>query len=175
MTIKDIRNLFDRIKRHYNMFGYDDLKIQEWYKFLKDYDPKDIDKNFDKYLLDIHDNPPMVVSLTRGLKKRDEIEEEKLYYIVCPYCKARVLVGNSNWDDYEIHHRKCSKIDFIDRQSKEIRGEGIDKEHYRAMSDDELNERYHKIMENWIDTHPDIAVRPGDNVKDKMNNLFQKQ
>ena len=78
MTVKDIRNLFDRIKRHYNMFGYDDMKIQEWYKFLKDYDPKDIDKNFDKYLLDIHDNPPMVTSLTRGIEKMNENVPEKL-------------------------------------------------------------------------------------------------
>lgn len=163
MTVKDIRNLFDRIKRHYNMFGYDDMKIQEWYKFLKDYDPKDIDKNFDKYLLDIHDNPPMVVSLTRGIEKMNDNAPEKLVYIQCEYCKDKILIGN-DWTPFDVHHRKCSKIDFIDRESKRIRGEGIDKEHYRQMTDDELNARYRKVMDNWKEENPTLC----------MENLFQK-
>ena len=151
MTVKDIRNLFDRIKKHYNMFGYDDGKIAEWYKFLKDYDPQAINDSFDKYILDIHDNPPMVTSLTRGLKKIDEIEEEKLYYIVCPYCNARVLVGNSNWGDYEIHHRKCSKIDFIDRMTFKKCQRHIPMVEFYNKTDEDLESAYRKAMNYYIE------------------------
>ena len=162
MTVKDIKILFDRIKKHYNMFGYDDAKIAEWYKFLKDYDPKDIDNAFDKYLLDIHDNPPMVTSLTRGLEKMTDRVPEKPVYIACDLCGEKILIGN-DWNPFEVHRRKCSKIDFIDREAKRIRGEGIDKEHYKEMTDEELNTRYRKVMDNWKEENPNIC----------MNNLFQ--
>lgn len=158
MNAKEIKELFEKIKRHYNVFTYDDGKIQEWHRFLKDYRKEDILENFDRYLLEQHEQPPMVVSLNRGLHKEEQ--EEQLHYIQCDLCGEKILVGNSNWEDFEKHHRKCEKIDFIDRQCKAIHGKGITKETYRAMSDEELEKNYRQYMNNWVKTHQDIAMQP---------------
>ena len=157
MNKKEILELFNRIKNHYNIFTYDDAKIIEWQKFLKEYDAKEVSSNFDKYILEYHDRPPLFYELTRGLEKITPIEEKEVY-IGCDLCGKRILVGN-DWEEFEVHHRRCSKIDFIDRQSKEIRGEGINKEHFRELSDKELDEKYNKIMKNWEDTHPKSSIR----------------
>jgi hypothetical protein len=73
----------------------------------------------------------MITSLTRGISKI-EAEEEQLVYLQCDLCKEKILVGN-DFDVFEKHHRRCSKIDFIDRQAKELKGEGIDKQHFREI------------------------------------------
>jgi hypothetical protein len=139
------------------MFSYDDAKILEWHKFLKEYSAKEVGNNFDKYILEYHDRPPLFYELTRNLEKITPTEEKEVY-IGCELCGKRILVGN-DWREFEEHHRRCAKIDFIDRQSKEIRGEGIDKQHFREMSDEELDKKYYKIMNNWEETHPNLNVK----------------
>lgn len=156
MNPKNIKELFERIKRHYPMFTYDDEKLKEWHRFLKEYDANDILNSFDRYLLEQHEQQPLMTQLTRGLSKI-ETEEEKLVYLQCDLCKEKILVGN-DFNVFEKHHRRCSKIDFIDRQAKELKGEGIDKQHFYEMSDDELDSKYRKWMDNWSKTHSNIAL-----------------
>ena len=79
MNKKDILDLFNRIKSHYNMFTYDEAKILEWSKFLKEYDAKEVSNNFDKFILEYHDRPPMCYELTRGLDRTTPIEEKMVY------------------------------------------------------------------------------------------------
>lgn len=173
MNVKQITELFERIKAQYNMFTYDSNKVKEWSRFLKDYDSEDVNKNFDKYILEYHDRPPLVFEVTRGLEKIEK-EPEKYVYIQCEYCKERILVGDDD-TPFEKHHRKCSKIDFMDRQSKEIRGFGVDKAHLRELSDEKLDAKYKKIMNNWVEEHPNEAVTPEKFGKGgNMGNLFKK-
>lgn len=158
MKTKEIVALFERIKKHYNNFGYDDAKVAEWYRFLKDYTADSILDSFDKYLLQEHENPPLITTITKYATKTEEpVQAPK--YIQCELCGEFVLVGD-DWDVYEKHHRKCEKIDFIDRQSKEIHGKGITKSIYYAMDDDELEKNYRPYMNNWVNTHKDIAYNP---------------
>ena len=148
MKLEDIKELFKRIKSHYQMFTTDEAKLKEWHRFLKDYSKEDVFDNFDKYLMQQHEQPPMVITLNRGLKKTIE-EPEQLVYVQCDLCKQKILVGD-DWDAFDKHYRKCKKIDFIDRQSKQIRGEGINKEKYYSMTDEELEQNYRPIMDYFL-------------------------
>lgn len=163
MNIRDIKELFERIKRHYNVFTYDDGKIQEWYRFLKEYTPESIYDSFDKYLLQEHDQPPLITTIIKNAQKTSEPPKEPKY-IQCDLCGKLILVGD-DWNVFEKHHRRCEKIDFIDRQSKVVHNRGITKEIYYSMSDEELEKNYRPYMNNWVKTHQDIAFRPEEIVK----------
>ena len=162
MKVTDIKILLERIKKHYNNFGFDESKVSEWQRFLKEYKNESVLKNFDNYVLEGNERPPLVSELIKNAEKEYQ-EERKLVYIQCDLCGEKILVGDE-WDVFENHHRRCSKIDFIDRESRRIRGEGIDYNFYKYMSEDDLNQRYRKIMDNWKEEHKDIC----------FGNLFQK-
>ena len=152
MKVSEIVNLFERIKKHYNNFGYDDQKVQEWNKFLKNYTNESVSDNFEKYILDGLDRPPLVAELIRNADKVNE-EVKPPVYIQCDLCKKKLLIGEDDWEIFEKHHRKCSKIDFIDRQTQKTLGEVIDKEEYYAMSDEELDSIYRKVMDAYTKMH----------------------
>lgn len=153
MKANEIGTLFERIKKHFNTFGYDDGKVAEWHKFLKEYKAEDINNNFDKYILEYHDRPPLMTELIRNANKETELEEKPVV-LQCEYCKEKELVYSTN--DWLEKHRICQKIDFIDRQSKKIRGVGINKLKYYQMSSYELEKNYRKVMDNWLSTSKEI-------------------
>lgn len=172
MKQNDVITLFERIKNHYNIFVYDDNKVKEWHRFLKDFNNSEVLDNLDKYILEYHDRPPLVFELTRGLEK-NTTPEVKEQCIQCDLCKQ--LVYCYDWSEFDKHYRKCQKIDFIDRQSKAIRGYGITKAIYYNKSDEELDRDYRKVMDNWVEEHPNEAVTPEKFGKGgNMGNLFKK-
>ena len=148
MDIKKVKELFERIKRYYNMFVYDDSKIQEWHKFLKDYDPTEVNGNLDKYVSESHEQPPLVYALISGLQKTEQ-EPEKIYLMKCEYCGHPMYVGN-DMTDFLAHERECMKIDFIDRMSVKFRGKHVATVKYYEMSKEELNRAYHQIMNYYL-------------------------
>lgn len=153
MNRKETVELMNRIKKIYNTFTIDEDKVAEWYHFLKDYNPSEVLKNYEEYVTD-NDQPPIIFSLIRGLsKKKREDESVKYVKIQCDLCKKLILIGDNDWDVFEEHHRKCSKIDFIDRQTQKTLGEVIDKEKYYAMSDEELDSIYRKVMDAYTKMH----------------------
>ena len=151
MNKKEISGLFKRIKNHYDVFSVSEDKIEEWYRFLKDYDAEDVYKSLDNYLSNDYDNPPLVYHLTRGLRKV-EVPEESCWITECDICKKRITIYNNDMTDYEKHRRRCAKIDFIDTMSKRLRGEGVAICKYYEMSDDELEKAYRKIMNYYLQT-----------------------
>lgn len=148
MKTKDIVTLFERIKKHYNNFGYDDAKVAEWYRFLKDYTPESILDSFDKYLQQEYDQPPLITTLIRNATKTTEPPRDPKY-IQCELCGEAILVGD-DWEVFEKHHRKCQKIDFIDLMSMRYKQEHIEKVIYYEMSDEELEKRYRKVMDYYL-------------------------
>lgn len=88
--------------------------------------------------------------LIDGLKP----ENYKEVSIQCDLCKEAIPF--TTWDDFDKHYRRCQKIDFIDRQAKELKGAGIDKEFYYNMGTEELDNRYRKIMDNWKQRNPNF-------------------
>lgn len=148
MKTDEIIKLFDRIKMHYTMFTYNDEKVKEWHKFLKDYDPNQVNERLDEYLQENHEQPPIMFALTRGLSKIQE-EPEKVYLMKCEYCGHPMYVGN-DMTDFLNHERECMKIDFIDRMSVKFRGQHIATAKYYEMSKEELDAAYHKIMNFYL-------------------------
>lgn len=146
MTKNQYETLLKRIRDIYPEFKVDEV---EWWEQLKDYSYDDVSRN-----LQHHSGiaAPICSQLKKGLK-REVIEKD--WNIQCELCKK--WIHYTTWDDFELHHRRCSKIDFIDRQAKELKGEGIDYSKYYLMSDEELDTRYRKIMDNWKASH-DISM-----------------
>lgn len=141
MIRKDFIELTKNIRSIYPSFkGYDDLIN---YKY------EEVKKNF---LLHTGTDEPTYEELTNGLR----YENEKEVLMQCELCGSKIPY--TTWEEFEEHHRRCSKIDFINRQAKELKGVGIDKEYYKSMSDEELNERYDKIMKNWQLTHSSLSI-----------------
>ena len=149
MNTKEVKELFERIKSFYNMFVYDDKKILEWHKFLKDYDCGEVNNAFDNYVNNSYDNPPLVYHLARGLNKI-ETPEENSWITCCDICGERITIYNNDMTDYEKHFRKCSKIDFIDRMSMKFKKRNVAKCKYYEMSDSDLDIAYHKIMNFYL-------------------------
>lgn len=149
MNKQEIAKLFNRIKNHYNTFTTGDEKIEEWHRFLKDYDVNEINDAFDEYISYGYENPPIMFSLTKRLSKIQPKEED--YWITsCDICGERITIYGDDMADYEKHRRKCSKIDFIDRMSKKFRGAGVALSKYYEMSDIDLDVAYHKIMNFYL-------------------------
>lgn len=150
MIKKEFDTLIKRIRDMYSSFNVDE---DEWFKVLGEYSYDDVSNNLQNYSKDI---PPLYTHLIKGLKK--EIKQAPLH-IQCDLCGELVLVDD-DWGVYEKHHRKCEKIDFIDRQSKRINKTGITKSIYYKMSDEELEKNYRPYMNRWIKDNPDIAYHP---------------
>lgn len=150
----EISNLFKRINNHYNMFTISEEKIEEWYKFLKDYDSDEVNKELDKYINYGYDNAPFLYQLNRGLTKI-QTKEEKSWITCCDICGEKITIYGNDMEEYEIHFRKCSKIDFIDRMSKKYKGKGITWRTYYDMSDEDLDIAYHQIMNYWLQHRED--------------------
>lgn len=151
MKIIETKELLDRIKKHYITFTYDDTKIQEWHRFLKDYSKESVFKNLDKYILDAYERPPLAGELLRGAEK-EFVDEVKPVYIQCDICKEKILMTD-DWSEFDRHYRRCQMRDFIRRQE----GEGI-------VEDYDLEERYNKAMAKWKASHNEICLK----------NLFQR-
>lgn len=116
---------------------------------LLDYDFNEVKKN---YLHHKGIETPTYDLLIKGLNQ----VAPNILTVKCEYCGESIKY--LNWETYDKHWRRCSKIDFINRQAKELKGEGIDYSIYRSMSDEELNQRYRKIMDYYQTTHKDITV-----------------
>lgn len=158
MNAREIKDLFDRIKSHYTMFTYDDKKIQEWYRFLKDYDNDEVNEQFNKYLTNSYDNPPLIFNLTKNLDpiKKEEIKD--IWITECDICKQKFKIVNDDMREFEKHFRKCSKIDFIDRMSMRYKKRHIASVVYYEMSDDELNKAYRQTMDYYVAHSDDTNI-----------------
>lgn len=149
MTFEEVGKLFERIKHNYSIFAYNDGKLKEWHKVLKNFDSKEVNNNFDNYI-ENNEQPPIIFSLIRGLQKIEQDQEDKIDYMKCEYCGKLMMVINKNMEDFLTHERKCQKIDFINRMSEEYRNKKINKSIYYSMGEEELENNYRQIMNFYV-------------------------
>lgn len=161
MKTDEIIKLFDRIKMHYTMFTFNDEKVKEWHKFLKDYSSEDVNKRFDEYLNYGYDQPPYCMYLTKDILKIKKNSEEDNWITSCDLCGAKMRIYGNDMTEFDKHYRKCQKIDFIDRINFNYKQRHITMAVYYAMSDEELEENYRKTMNYYLE-HRDL------------NNIFKK-
>lgn len=143
----EIAKLFNRIKNHYNTFTTSDEKIDEWYRFLKDYSSEDVNGRLDEYLKCEYDNAPLCMSLTKNIEKQNIGETS--WVTECDICKEKITIYNDDMEEYEKHRRRCSKIDFIDRIVFKYKEQHIASVKYYEMSDEELEDNYQKTMKYY--------------------------
>jgi hypothetical protein len=142
MTKKELEQLYRNIHNIYPSFKRMDDLIN--YKYEEVY------KNFQ---LHSGAEEPSYEELVSGLR----YEDEKDIWMVCDLCKERIFY--TTWEEFDKHYRKCQKVDFIDRQAKELKGEGINKEHFRMLPDNELDDKYRKWMDNYLRSHKEFIPK----------------
>lgn len=150
MTRNEYETLLRKIESIYPTFSIDE---DEWWNVLNKYSYKEVLNNLQKYKGNI---PPLYTHLNRGLK--EETKNDPVY-MQCDICGELVKVADE-WEVFDNHHRKCEKIDFIDRQAKLIHGKGITKSIYYKMTNEELEDNYRQYMNNWVKNNQDIAYNP---------------
>lgn len=150
MKNEEIVKLFNRIKNHYNTFTTGDDKVQEWHRFLKDYSSEDVNNKLDEYLQCEHDQPPLCMSLIRGINKIKKSDSTDIWLTRCDLCKKEFTIYNNDMTEFDKHYRRCQKIDFIDLMSMRYKQEHIEKVIYYEMSDEELEKRYRKVMDYYL-------------------------
>ena len=138
-----LRNEFENIFKELKQYPDFDGEYLEWYKEIIDYPYKGILNNLRKHK---STNAPVPKQLIGKLDKEEIIED---WITECEYCKKRFTIQNNDMTEYEKHFRKCSKIDFLDRMSKRIKGVGITYDKYHNMSDDELEKAYRSVMDYY--------------------------
>lgn len=159
MTEEQTKNLFRRIKSHYQEFAIDDFKIDEWYKELKDYDYEDITRRFELHLNseDYGQVIPKLWFLKKNLSTIEEKKESKVYKcsVICQICGEEIPFRG-----YDTHYAKCSAIDYMQKQIKKIYGKDTPRELLERMTDEEFNIKYNTLLSI---------------VQNKTNDLFQKR
>ena len=145
----EITILFNRIKNHYNTFTTGDEKVDEWYRFLKDYSSEDVNKRLDEYLSYEYENAPLCMSLTKGIEKIKKSDEDDSWVTECDICKEKIRIYGNDMSEFDKHYRKCQKIDFIDRIVFRYKGQHIASVKYYQMNDEELEENYQRTMKYY--------------------------
>lgn len=147
MRKEEIAKLFNRIKNHYNTFTTSDDKIDEWHRFLKDYSSEDVNKRFDEYLNYGYENAPLCMFLTKNIEKQNIGKTS--WVTECDICKQKITIYDNDFEEYEKHRRRCSKIDFIDKIVFRYKGQHIASVKYYQMSDEELEDNYQRTMKYY--------------------------
>lgn len=149
MTVKETKELMERIKNHYQEFIIDNYKIQEWHKELQEYSYADVNKKLEEHLRSENygSQIPKVYFLTKHLtKEKDKGKVEELI-VICSICGKIIKYKN-----FQEHMDRCNSVEFINLKSKKIFGKEIDKQRYRDMQQEEFDKIYNKLLEKILET-----------------------
>lgn len=145
MTLKETKDLMNRVKNHFQNFSIDDEKIKEWYKFTKEYRYQDVDKELTKYLQseETGNNIPKIAILIKGLIPESNIGKVENYKLVCPYCDKAVEKEN-----FDKHYKRCLDIRNICTEIKRYNLDfKPDEEEIRTYDDELINKMHRRINE----------------------------
>lgn len=145
MTKEQTKNLFRRIKAHYQEFSIDDFKLDEWYKELKPYDYEDITSRFELHLNSEEYGPlqPKLWFLKKGLRTIDEKKESKVFKnpVICQLCGNPVDLRM-----YDSHYNKCSAVNYMRRELKRIYNKDVPREQLERMNENDFKNKYDTLL-----------------------------
>lgn len=150
MTREEFNKIFTYVRNEYSDFEGD---YDEWYGVLGEYAYQDILKKIQERR---SSTAPIHTHLIKGLKPEEKIAD---WITECDFCKQRFTIHNNDFTEYEKHRRKCSKIDFINDMSLRFRKEPVNKSKYYAMSDEELEQDYRKIMNFYLSAPKEDVIK----------------
>lgn len=152
MTVQETNDFLKRIKQHYQDFIIDNSKLDEWYKELKDYSLKDVNKKLDEHLRNEYygNQIPKVFFLTKHLVKEKDKDKTDNLLVRCSLCGKVIKYLN-----FQNHMDRCNSVEFINLQSKKLFSKEIDKQRYREMPDEDFDKIYNKLLERILQTSDD--------------------
>lgn len=162
MTIEETGKIVDKIRIFRQGFaGYTDkaglfkLKI-EWHKVLEPYDYLDVDKELDKYFKngDNYGKYPDVYYLTKYLTKITDKSKQGENYINCPICHKKILLC-----DLQIHHERCSSINYLIKMSKKYFNKNLSYEKLEDTDEETFNKFYWNFQESLLKIIEDGVVK----------------
>lgn len=132
--VVDLIKMIDRVYKT-DYAGDGDI-VKDWYKVLKNYDFSDMTKSLDYYMENYTEYPPKVYNLTKGYQT---IETKHLLdhaYTRCMFCGKSISFNDKKHED------RCRSIEFIKSAVRRFKGQEIDVERYKAMSNEEFKKYY---------------------------------
>lgn len=152
MTRDEVKKLMNRIKNNYPTFVYDDYKLTEWCKELKDYDETDVHNKLEEHMRNENfgRQEPKVYFLTKYLQKVGVKDDTQDMFVYCSLCRKLIRVKG-----YRKHYDRCSSIEYISKQVLKYKGQVIDKKKYYAMSDESFEQMYNKFLRDIADMTTD--------------------
>lgn len=126
---------------------------EEWWDVVKKFSFNDVMKKLNDHI-ETKKSTPIHINLVKGLK---EEANEPGAWMKCEYCKKLELVFDT--DEWIKAHRKCQQIDFIDRQSKAIKGVGITKQVYYDMGEIEFEKIYREVMNYYLKHNTQLVMK----------------
>lgn len=150
MNREEVVNLFEFLETNYPTFSYSSKTIDTWLNELQMYDVDDVKRNLKGLMAeDLYSKtPPLLSRIIRGLTPKNEKLDFTKSVIFCPRCHK----GFNSHEEEDEHFGKCSRVDYVIRETRKWFKKELTRKELFAMPDEEFQERYKKLLW-WIHDH----------------------
>lgn len=155
MLKTETKNIFNRIKAHYDNFTYDTFKLDEWHEILKEYDYEDVNEKITSHVQNeaYGSNIPKLNYLISGLYKSKEKGTIRQYIVSCPRCGRSI-----NTEKLDKHTYRCNSVYYIADKAKKIYGKEVNMQKLYEMEQEEFDTLYNHFIAKIIDKVPRIEA-----------------
>ena len=150
MNRDEVTELLNYINLNYPQYEVDGTIIDAWLNELQVYDLEDVKKNLKQLMSeDLYSKtPPLLSRIIRGLTPKSEKLDFTKSVIYCPRCHK----GFNSHEEEDEHFGKCSSVDYVIKETRKWFKKELTRKELFAMSDEEFQERYKKLLW-WIHDH----------------------
>lgn len=150
MNRDEVTELLNYINLNYPYFKVDSEVVSAWLNELQMYDVEDVKRNLKELMAeDLYSkNPPLLSRIIRGLTPKNEKLDFTKSVIFCPRCHK----GFNSHEEEDEHFGKCSRVDYVIRETRKWFKKELTRKELFAMPDEEFQERYKKLLW-WIHDH----------------------
>lgn len=143
MEKNEVSDLLDYIVNIYPNFKIDDSIMNTWFNELQQYDLDDVKGNLKSFMASEYyqKQPPTVSLLIKGLQRKYEKTDWNKVETLCQRCHKPLSLS-----EYDNHFSRCSNVDYVIRETKKYYHKELTRKELFAMSDEEFNERYNKLL-----------------------------
>lgn len=152
MKKEEVENLLNYLAMEYPSFKLDKEKIDFWLNELQQYDCNDVKYRLKDLMAsgEYKIYPPVLETITAGLTKKNKKINFKEMVCFCKFCNR----GFNQREELEKHEDRCRSIRYIIKQYEKYSLGIINKRELYAMSDEEFNARYDKLL-RYVQSHTD--------------------
>lgn len=153
----EVKEVLDYLSYNYTSFNVTEGLFKMWLDELQQYDKEDVMNKIKQMIASGNYKvvAPQLVSITNGLTKTDKKIDWNKIVTFCPICnKAFQCDEHMHSSDYEEHRPKCQSIRYVITQSKKWLNKDLNRADLWAMSEEEFNERYNRLL-HYIQEHTD--------------------